>query len=149
MEDATRKALEGGGWRFGDAEDFLELTEPERRFVDLRAKLAAAVRRLRHDKGLTQTQAARATGTSQARMVDIEAAVSSLDLMFRAYFALGGELARLDELGAPLSAEQRFDRVTRPRGKSSPKRASADAPADVVHTKPPRRAAGQKARGQT
>ena len=112
MDPDKKRRLEAAGWQFGDAEDFLEMTVPERRFLDLRAKLGAAVRRLRAAQGITQKGLATTLGISQPRIVDIESTVSPLDPMFRAYFALGGELSKLDELGAPLSAEERAARVT-------------------------------------
>ena len=34
MTSTERKALEDAGWEFGDAEDFLDLTDDERRLVD-------------------------------------------------------------------------------------------------------------------
>lgn len=36
MNQAKRERLEKAGWIFEDAEDFLELTEEERRLVELR-----------------------------------------------------------------------------------------------------------------
>jgi transcriptional regulator with XRE-family HTH domain len=128
MDPEKRKRLEAAGWQFGDAEDFLELTPTERRLVDLGVKLAQAVRRLRRAAGLTQKQAAKRSGTSQPRIVDVEAGVATLDLMFRVYFDLGGELANLDALGLPLSAEERAERVTPPRAKKSKAEATAGEP---------------------
>ena len=36
MDAATRKALEAKGWKFGDAADFLAMTDEERQMLDLR-----------------------------------------------------------------------------------------------------------------
>lgn len=55
----------------------------------------------------------------ETRKRDIESTVSPLDPMFRAYFALGGELSQLDELGAPLTMEERAARVTERKPKTS------------------------------
>lgn len=112
MDIEKQKRLEAAGWKIGDAEDFLELTEAERRLVDLRVKLGAAIRRLRAAKGLTQKALATMLGTSQARVVDVEAAVSSLDMLVKAFLMLGGELAQLDTLGAPLTDAERTERVS-------------------------------------
>ena len=112
MDPDKRKRLEAAGWEFGDAADFLELTDAERRLVALRSQLGAAVRRLRTAKGITQKQAAVMLKTSQARVVDIEASLGSLDNMICAYYVLGGELSRLETLGAPLTEAERKERVT-------------------------------------
>ena len=40
-----RKVLEAAGWRFGDAADFLGMTDEERQLLDVRVEAALAVRR--------------------------------------------------------------------------------------------------------
>jgi DNA-binding XRE family transcriptional regulator len=96
MDRKKREALEAAGWRFGDAADFLELSEDERREVDLRVALCRAVRRMRQEQHVTQEQLAVKLESSQSRVAKIEAGVDvSLDLMFRAFFALGGRLMDL------------------------------------------------------
>lgn len=47
MDLAKRKALEAAGWRFGDASDFLGMTDEERQLLDARIEVALAVRRQR------------------------------------------------------------------------------------------------------
>src|SRR5688500_11973713 len=42
MNSAKRAALEAAGWRFGDAADFLEMTNEERQLLDARVALALA-----------------------------------------------------------------------------------------------------------
>lgn len=44
MDDDKRKALEGAGFVFGDAEDFLELDAEERRAVEVRVRMHNSVR---------------------------------------------------------------------------------------------------------
>jgi DNA-binding XRE family transcriptional regulator len=97
MNPGKKKALEAAGFRVGDAEDFLGLTDGERRLVALRASAARVVRRLREGLDLTQQQLAARIGSSQSRVAKIEAASPevSLDLMFRGLFALGGTVADL------------------------------------------------------
>jgi predicted XRE-type DNA-binding protein len=92
MNQQKRSSLQAAGWVVGDAEDFLELTEEERRLVELRVAVSRAVRTLREAQRLTQTQVARKLKTSQPRVAKIEAGSSdvSLDLMFRGLFSLGG-----------------------------------------------------------
>lgn len=100
MDKAKRKALEAAGFRTGDAEDFLGLTEEECRLVDLRLAVSRAIREQREKHALTQQQLAAKLKSSQSRVAKIEAGASdvSLDLSFRALFAAGGDLA--DIVGA-------------------------------------------------
>jgi len=97
MNKAKRMALERAGYRIGDAEDFLQLTEEERRLVDLRVQLIKTIRRLRQRRRLTQQQLAALLQSSQSRVAKIEggAADVSLDLLFRGLFAVGGGLSDL------------------------------------------------------
>lgn len=44
MDPNKRKAIEAAGWKVGDAADFLELSEDERKLFDSRLELAIAVR---------------------------------------------------------------------------------------------------------
>lgn len=103
MDGAKRAALEAAGFRFGDYGDFLGLTDGERALIEMRLSLARAVRRLRAARGLTQGELAARMKSTQARVAKIEAVSTeaSLDLMFRALFALDGTLADLDGPGEP------------------------------------------------
>jgi predicted XRE-type DNA-binding protein len=105
MDMQKRKALEAAGFRFGDAADFLELTEEERMLVELRVKLAQAIRRRRELSDLSQKQVAARIKSSQPRVAKIEAAAPdvSLDQMFRGLFAVGG---KVEDLVTPLPAGQ-------------------------------------------
>jgi len=98
MKRKKRTALEAAGFQAGDAEDFLGLTDTERRLVELRLKLSRTVRRLREEQHLTQKQLAAKLKSSQSRVAKIElgAADVSLDLLFRGLFALGGGLPDLN-----------------------------------------------------
>jgi ribosome-binding protein aMBF1 (putative translation factor) len=95
MNQRKRQALETAGFRLGDAEDFLGLSEEERQTVELRVQLSRTVRRLRQDRKLTQQQLARKLKSSQSRVAKIEAGAEdvSLDLMFKSLFTLGGQLS--------------------------------------------------------
>ncbi len=115
-------ALEAAGFRVGDAADFLGMSEDERRLLDLRLAVSRAVRRAREAQGLTQMQLAGRIGSSQSRVAKLEIGTGgvSLDLLFRALFALGG---RLEDLAAPGPAAARAAPTgdgpppTRPAGK--------------------------------
>src|SRR5437879_515177 len=94
MNADKRKALEAAGWRFGDAADFLGMTEEERHLLDARVEAALAVRRLRTTLKLSQKQLADRIKTSQPRVAKIERAAAdvSLDQILRAFIAGGGRI---------------------------------------------------------
>lgn len=106
MKPKKKKRLEKKGWRVGSAEEFLELTPQEAALVELRLKLADAVKLLRRDKHLTQTQLARLLGSSQSRVAKVEAAADSvsLDLLIRSYLAMG---ATTDDLAEVIGSSRR------------------------------------------
>ncbi len=98
---ASRKArLERNGWVVGDAAQFLTLNAQEARFIELKLALAAGVRQLREQRGLTQAALAEQLGSSQSRVAKMEAADRSVtvDLMMRSLLAIGatpGQIAKL------------------------------------------------------
>lgn len=99
MDKKTRDRLTAAGFRIGDAVDFLGLSEEERQLVELRVEVSKAVRRRRQEHALSQKQLADKLKSSQSRVAKIEAAASdvSLDLSFRALFAVGGSVTDLFE----------------------------------------------------
>lgn len=95
MKPQKRKALEAAGWRFGDAADFLAMTDQERQLLEARTAAAQAVRSRREAAQLSQKELAGRINTSQPRMAKIEQAASdvSLDQIFKAFTAAGGRIA--------------------------------------------------------
>jgi DNA-binding XRE family transcriptional regulator len=85
------KELEERGWKVGGIEDFLELTEEELTYIELKLILSEMVKDLRKEKGITQIQAAKIIRSSQSRISKIEAAdpTVSIDLQIRSLLALG------------------------------------------------------------
>jgi transcriptional regulator with XRE-family HTH domain len=94
MDAEKRKALEAAGWRFGDAADFLGMSDEERQLLDARVEVALAVRRQREALKLSQKQLATRIKTSQPRVAKIERAAPdvSLDQLLRAFAAAGGRI---------------------------------------------------------
>jgi hypothetical protein len=92
MDTQKRKSLEAAGWRFGDAADFLGMSEEERQLLDARVEAAQAVRRQRQVAHLSQKDLASRIQTSQPRIAKIERAAQdvSLDQILRAFVAAGG-----------------------------------------------------------
>src|SRR5262245_60970173 len=58
MDAEKRKALEAAGWRFGDAADFLAMTDEERQILNACIEAALAVRRQREAVKLSQNELA-------------------------------------------------------------------------------------------
>jgi hypothetical protein len=58
MDAAKRKALEAAGWRFGDAADFLGMSDEERQLLDAGVGAALAVRRQREAMNLSEKELA-------------------------------------------------------------------------------------------
>jgi hypothetical protein len=75
MDPKTRKKLEAAGWKTGDAREFLELSDAEAEFIEMKLALAQDLRARRLERHLNQTQVARIVGSSQSR-VAIDAARS-------------------------------------------------------------------------
>jgi DNA-binding XRE family transcriptional regulator len=122
MDDAKRQRLEAAGWVMGDYGDFLGLTEAERQQVELRLALCRGIRELRAAKGLTQSALGKMIDSTQSRIAKVESGTTievSLDLMFRAYFALGGTLEDLTHQNQPVQAKPE---TPAPEPKSRPKR---------------------------
>ena len=102
MDKAKRDRLAAAGWRGGDAADFLELTEEEAAFVELKLALGEYLRELRARNSWTQAQVARRLGSSQSRVAKMEAADASVsvDLLVKSLFALG---ASRNEVGSAIA----------------------------------------------
>jgi hypothetical protein len=89
--ESTKKRLEAAGWKSCDAADFLELSEEEAAFIELKPALADYLRDLRTRNSWTQSQVAWRMGSSQSRGAKMEAADASvlLDLLVKSLLALG------------------------------------------------------------
>ena len=94
MHREKREAQQAAGWRFGDAADFVGMTDEERQLLDARVEAALAVRRQRQARKLSQKQLAGRMKTSQPRVAKIERAAPdvSLDQILRAFAAAGGRI---------------------------------------------------------
>src|SRR5271154_6428907 len=106
MDARKQKALEAAGWRFGDAADFLEMTDEERQLLDARVEAAMAVRRQRKTAKISQKQLASRIKTSQPRVAKIERAAQdvSLDQILRAFTAVGGRIV-VTQVNGPRAAK--------------------------------------------
>ena len=91
MRASKRKKLESRGWQVGDAKEFLNLSDEESAYIDLRMKLAQGLKARRSSKGVTQTEISKALRSSQSRVAKMEAGdpTVSLDLIVKSLLKLG------------------------------------------------------------
>lgn len=120
MNSAERKRLEAAGFQFGSAADFLGLTEEETVYIELRVRLANALKARRQAAKLSQKAFARARKSSQSRVAKAEAndPSVSLDLAIRSLISLG---ASLRDLASIIVDEDRTS-LTVTTAESKPKR---------------------------
>jgi len=102
---SKQEKLEVHGWKIGDEQDFLGLSNEEMEHLDIKLALSQKVRQLRLEKRMTQEQTARLIGSSQSRVAKIEARdpTVSIDLQVRSLITLG---ASRDELAQATKSEK-------------------------------------------
>jgi ribosome-binding protein aMBF1 (putative translation factor) len=100
MRTEKRKHLEARGWKVGSVKEFLDLSDRESAYIELRLKLARGLKARRHARGLSQTQLAKAVQSSQSRVAKMEAGdpTVSLDLLVRSLLALGASNCDLGQI---------------------------------------------------
>ena len=93
MRRTKRERIEKKGWRVGNAQEFLGLSDEEAAYVELRLELADRLRKRREKKKLTQDDFAQQIGSSQSRVAKMESGDPSvsLDLLIRSLLALGAD----------------------------------------------------------
>jgi len=91
MKAVKRKKLEALGWKVGSAADFLDLSDEEAAYIELKRTLANRLKEVRNQQGLTQKELAGLIDSSQSRVAKMEAGDStvSLDLLVKTLLALG------------------------------------------------------------
>ena len=99
MQQAKQKRLREAGWKVADASEFLELTNDEKDFIEMKLALGEALRAKRREKRISQVKLAALIDSSQSRVAKMEAADASvsLDLLVKSLLALGAtrkELAK-------------------------------------------------------
>jgi len=91
MEKTKKKRLKSKGWKFGDSQDFLGLSDEEATYIELKLALSKSLRERRQSKKLNQTQLAKIIKSSQSRVAKMETGdpTVSIDLLIRSHLALG------------------------------------------------------------
>jgi ribosome-binding protein aMBF1 (putative translation factor) len=100
MKASKQERLEKAGWKVGDAQDFLELSDTEAALVEVRVSLARDLRRRRREKKISQATLANRIGSSQSRVAKMEAGDPSvtIDLLMKTLLSTGStpaEIARV------------------------------------------------------
>jgi hypothetical protein len=67
MRTEKRKHLEARGWKVGSVKEFLDLSDQESAYIELRLKLARELKARRHAGGLSQTQLKIAVGPNDSQ----------------------------------------------------------------------------------
>jgi DNA-binding XRE family transcriptional regulator len=73
MNERTRRRLEAAGARVTTVKEFLDLSEADMTFIEMKIALAKKLRECRRAAGLTQEQVAKRLGSSQSRVAKMEA----------------------------------------------------------------------------
>ena len=91
MRESKKRRLQKKGWRIGTAKEFLNLSEEEWEYIELKLKLSQAFKSKRREKGLSQVETARVLRSSQSRVAKMEAGDPSVsvDLLIRALLGMG------------------------------------------------------------
>lgn len=91
MNTRKRTRLEAKGWRVGSAEEFLDLSEEEAAYVDLKLTFGENLKKRRQQKNYTQVELAKLLKSNQSRVAKMEAGDPSvsLDLLVKSLLVLG------------------------------------------------------------
>ena len=91
MKAAKRKNLEASGWKVGSTAEFLDLSDEEVAYIELKLKLAKRLKAARIRCRLTQKELAMRIDSSQSRVAKMEVGDRSvtLDLLIKSLLALG------------------------------------------------------------
>ncbi len=105
MRDGQTKRLEAAGWRVGDPQDFLDLSDAETTMIEVRLALAKALRRRRQHMKISQHRFAERVGSSQSRVAKMEGGDPSvsLDLLLKSLIHSGSTSAEIGEVIASVA----------------------------------------------
>ena len=91
MKAEKKRRLQAVGWKETTVQKFLNLSEADVQYIEMKLALSRLLRLVRERRRLTQTKAAALLRTSQSRLARMEAGDPSvsLDLLVRGLFPLG------------------------------------------------------------
>lgn len=104
VDERKRRLLEAKGWKVASTREFLDLTDEELEYIEIKIALSQLVKAQRERRRLTQERAARMIGSSQSRVAKMEAGDPSvsIDMYVKSIIALGGSR---EELGEAIKTE--------------------------------------------
>jgi predicted transcriptional regulator len=105
MRETKKRRLTSKGWKVGTTAEFLQLTQEESAYIEIKLQLAERLREQRLRHRMSQAQLAKLVRSSQSRVAKMEAAdpTVSLDLLVRSLLVAGSSAAELKKL-MPLSS---------------------------------------------
>jgi DNA-binding XRE family transcriptional regulator len=91
MKKSKKEKLERAGWKIGSVQEFLDLSNEEVAFIEVKVALANYLKYRRIKKNLTQDELAHTLHSSQSRVAKMESGdpTVSLDLIVRSLLSLG------------------------------------------------------------
>lgn len=105
MDRKRREKLKKAGWKIGDTQEFLNLSDEEMAYIDLKILLAQALLAKRKSLKLSQETFAEILHSSQSRIAKMEAGdpTVSLDLLIKSLLTVGTTNRQLaNVISAPL-----------------------------------------------
>lgn len=102
MNKSKKAKLMKKGWKFSSVDEFLDLSEEEVAYIDMKLALSKKLKKRRIRKKITQAEFARLIHSSQSRIAKMEAGdpTVSIDLLIKSLLALG---VSKKELGRSIS----------------------------------------------
>ena len=102
MDKRKKAKLAAKGWKTGSVQEFLDLSDEEIVYIEMKIALSEKLKERRRRKKLTQAQLAKAIQSSQSRVAKMEAGdpTVSMDLLVKSLLALG---VSKKELGRTIS----------------------------------------------
>ncbi len=103
MKKAKRKKLESAGWVVSDAREFLDLSDDESEYIEMKLALSDLLKERRRKRRLSQVKFAALIDSSQSRVAKMEAgdASVSIDLLVKSLLALGASSKELANAISP------------------------------------------------
>jgi len=120
MNESTRKRLEATGARVSTVKEFLDLSDADMAFIEMKIALAKKLREYRQAADLTQEQVAKRVGSSQSRVAKMEAGdpAVTMDLLVGSLLRLGARPQVVAEtIQTAILAASSAAKVAKPPGK--------------------------------
>jgi ribosome-binding protein aMBF1 (putative translation factor) len=100
MKGKKQKKLETAGWKFGDVKEFINLSQEESAYIELKLSLSKSIQKKRCTLKLTQKDLARMIKSSQSRVAKMEAGdpTVSIDLLVKSLLVLKTPKQQLERI---------------------------------------------------